>query len=66
MARIGHEINQELETVDLLFQKLYTHVAAILDVNYCFMLAVYQPQSDSLDFHLVEHGRPRFLGHSPL
>jgi GAF domain-containing protein len=66
LARIGHEINHELETVDVLFQKLYSHVANILDVNYCFMLAVYQPQSDSLDFHLVEQGQPRFLSNSPL
>lgn len=56
VARIGQEINHELETADLLFQKLQARIATILDTSHFFLLAVYQPQSNTLDLHMSLKG----------
>jgi GAF domain-containing protein len=56
VARIGQEINQELETVELLFKKLQSHVSSILDASHFFLLAVYRPQSNSLDLYMSDRG----------
>ena len=57
VTRIGQEINLELETVAVLFDKLRRLVANILDSSHFFMLAAYQAQSDRLDLYMVEDGR---------
>jgi GAF domain-containing protein len=66
VARIGHEINHELSTVDNLFQKLQKYVADILDTSYALLLAVYQPQTKTLDLYLEEEGHSIFLENDPL
>ncbi len=56
VAHIGEEINNELATVDILFQKLQKHLVDILDINHALLLAVYQPQTNTLDLYLEEEG----------
>lgn len=52
VAQIGQEINQTLRTTRQLFQKLVDKITDILDIRYFFTLAVYNSQSDSLDFFM--------------
>jgi hypothetical protein len=52
VANIGQEINHELSTVDILFQKLQTHAASVLDTSDTFLLAIYQPQTNNIDVYL--------------
>jgi Signal transduction histidine kinase len=66
LAQIGYAINSELETIEDLFQKLYLNLRDIVDTSYCLMLAVYQPQNDSLDYHLIEAGNSRIVEGSAL
>jgi GAF domain-containing protein len=66
VARIGQEINHELSTVDNLFQKLQKHIAEILDTSYALLLAVYQPQTKTLDLYLEEEGHFIFVENDPL
>ncbi|HET7639683.1 MAG TPA: GAF domain-containing protein, partial [Ktedonobacteraceae bacterium] len=54
VAHIGQEINQELATIDELFQKLKTHVASILDTSHALVLSVYQPQSNTFNLYMQE------------
>lgn len=54
VARIGHEINQELDTAEVLFQNLLAHVGGILDITHGFMLAVHEPQTHSLHVFLTD------------
>jgi GAF domain-containing protein len=54
VARIGQEINQELATVDILFQKLQMHVPSILDTSHALLLVVYQPQANTFDLYVEE------------
>ena len=56
VARIGQEINHELATVDILFEKLQQRAAGILDISHTLMLAVYQPQTNTLDLYFTEQG----------
>src|SRR5258706_3114411 len=42
IARIGQEINHNLDTVDDLFSHLQTYVDAVLDDSHLLLLAVYQ------------------------
>ena len=56
VARIGQEINQELGTVDILFQKLQQHVAGILDISYTLLLALYLSPINMLEIYLHEEG----------
>ena len=66
VARIGQEINHELSTVDNLFQKLQKHVSNLLDTSYALLLAVYQPQTNTLDLYLEEEGHSIFLEKDPI
>src|SRR5690348_4026178 len=56
VARIGQEINHELATVDVLFEKLRKHIGGILDTSDTLLLAVYQPQTNALDLYSEEQG----------
>ncbi|HKF38425.1 MAG TPA: GAF domain-containing protein, partial [Ktedonobacteraceae bacterium] len=51
------EINQELDTVDLLFQKLQRHAAGILDISHTLLLSVYQRQTNTAELYMQEEGR---------
>ena len=66
VARIGEEINHELATVDILFQKLQKHVMSILDIGYALLLAVYQPQTNALDLYIEEERHFIFRENDPL
>jgi len=66
VAHIGEEINNELATVDILFQKLRKHLVDILDINYALLLAVYQPQTNTLDLYLEEEGHFILRENDPL
>ena len=66
VARIGQEINQELSTLDALFQKLLEHVSGILDVGYLFQLSVYQMHTNALDIYVCEQGETAVIQNSPL
>ena len=57
VGRIGSEINQELDTVENLFQKLVRHVAGIFDISYFFMLGIYSWKRDIVDLHYRFGGR---------
>lgn len=52
VARIGQEVNQNLSTVEELFQVLTTFVDSILDNSHTLLLAEYQPQTDKLEIHM--------------
>jgi len=66
VARIGQEINHELSTADNLFQKLQKYVGDILDTSYALLLALYQPQTSTLDLYLEEEVHSIFLENAPL
>jgi GAF domain-containing protein len=52
VARIGQDVNQNLATIDALFQVLQTYVDSILDNSHILLLAEYQPQTDKLEIHM--------------
>ncbi len=56
VARIGQEINQELATVETLFQKLYQHVSGILDISYTLSLALSMFPTNMHDIHMFNKG----------
>lgn len=56
VARIGQEINQNLETPEILFKKLNAEVSDIIDTSYFFALIVDQPQTDSMALYVSERG----------
>ena len=56
VARMGQEINQELATVEVLFQKLQQHVTGILDVSYTLLLAIYLSPINMLKIYMYEEG----------
>ncbi|HLX56315.1 MAG TPA: GAF domain-containing protein [Ktedonobacteraceae bacterium] len=66
VARIGQEINHELGTIDILFQKLQKYLPDVLQTTYALLLAVYQPQTNTLDVYLEEEGKSVFQFNSPL
>jgi len=66
VARIGQEINHELGTVDILFQKLQKYLPEILDTTYALLLAFYQPQTNTLDLYVEEEGQYIVHTNSPL
>jgi GAF domain-containing protein len=66
VTRIGQVLNLNLSSVENLFDQLRAGVASVLDINYFFMLAVYHPQADTLDFHLTLNGVTSHLRDSPL
>jgi GAF domain-containing protein/anti-sigma regulatory factor (Ser/Thr protein kinase) len=56
---IGQKLNRKLSGYRDLFEKLREEVASIIDTSYFFMMAVYQPQSNTLDrYFSLEQGRP--------
>jgi GAF domain-containing protein len=59
VARIGQEISQNLETHEILFEKLTTGIADIINTSYFFMLAVYQPQTKTVGLYMSERGKYR-------
>src|SRR5579885_1389686 len=61
VARIGHEINQELATIEVLFQKLTQHLPGILDISYTLLLAVYMSPTNTFDLYMFEEGESRLL-----
>jgi GAF domain-containing protein len=52
VARIGQDVNQNLATIDDLFQVLKTYVDSILDNSHTLLLAEYQPQTNKLEIHM--------------
>lgn len=66
VAKIGKQINQEISTVEELFQKLCELTGQILDTSHLLMLAVHQYEQDTLDLHLVEDGVALYLPNAPL
>ncbi|HEU4872711.1 MAG TPA: GAF domain-containing protein, partial [Pyrinomonadaceae bacterium] len=59
VIKIGQKLNRKLNTYRDLFDKLREEVASIIDTSYFFMLAVHQPQSDTLDrYFSIEEGNP--------
>lgn len=65
VTRIGQAINQQLDTVPAIFAKLAELLADILDISYALLLATYQRERETLDFHLLEHGAYRELRGEP-
>ncbi len=61
VARLGQKINHSLVTVDDLIQELQTFVDAVLDDSHTLLLAIYQPQTHTLDVHMREQGHSTFL-----
>lgn len=54
VARIGQEINLGLENnIESLFEQLHTNISQIIGSTY-FLLAIYQPQSLTLDYYTFE------------
>lgn len=60
VIRVGHEINQELETHETLFNRIQASMGKILDTSYFFMLAVYQQQTNSLDLYMSDRDSYKF------
>jgi GAF domain-containing protein/anti-sigma regulatory factor (Ser/Thr protein kinase) len=56
VARIGQEINQELSTVESLFQKLHQHVSGILDISYTLSLSLYLSPTNMHQIHMYNEG----------
>jgi len=65
VAHIGQHINHELETIHTLFQKLRRHAVDIFDIS-CFVLTIYQPQTNTLDMYVQEKGEFVHLNEIPL
>lgn len=51
VARIGQQVNQNLDRVGDLFQELQTFVDSVLDNSHMLLLATYQPQTNTLNFY---------------
>lgn len=66
VARIGGEINQELETAELLFKKLQKHLIGIVDISHFFSLSIYQVRTESLDLLMSRQGKYVVLPTRPL
>ncbi|MBV9228905.1 MAG: GAF domain-containing protein [Chloroflexi bacterium] len=63
VARIGHEINHDLATAAIVFGKLKKGVPEIVDTQHALLLAIHQPQTDTIELHLEEEGHPLFYDH---
>jgi GAF domain-containing protein len=66
VARIGQEINQDISTVDELFEKLQRLVAGILDIRHAFSLAIYHSQTNAIDLYMQEEGKSIYQTNVPL
>jgi len=63
VAQIGQEINHDLATAEVLFQKLKKGVPSIVDTQHTLLLAVHQSHTDKLELHVEEEGRSIFFEH---
>lgn len=63
VARVGQELNHELDTVDVLFERLLQRTPDILDISHAFFLSVYQRQTSSVYFYMQEEGHRIHLEH---
>ncbi|MFL5702789.1 MAG: GAF domain-containing protein [Ktedonobacteraceae bacterium] len=61
IARIGQEANQSLATPEDLFQILQRYVDAVLDDKHMLLLAIYHPQTNTLDMHIKGNGETIFI-----
>lgn len=61
IARIGQEANQSLATPEDLFQALQRYVNAVLDDKHMLLLAIYHPQTNTLDMHIKGNGTTIFI-----
>ena len=52
IARIGQDVNHNLATPDELFQELQRYVNTVLDDSHTLILAIYQPQTKTLEVRL--------------
>jgi GAF domain-containing protein len=52
IARIGQDVNHNLATADELFQELQRYVNTVLDDSHTLILAIYQPQTKTLEVRL--------------
>jgi GAF domain-containing protein len=66
VAQIGKQINQSLQSARVLFRELAKNITDILDVSYCFLLAIYNPQSDKLNHFMLYRGEWRELIDMPV
>ncbi len=57
VARIGQEVNQSLATTEELFQVLHTYVDAVLDDSHTLVLAIFNPQTTTLDLRMRGNGQ---------
>lgn len=55
VARIGQQVNQNISTLGELFQILQTYVDSVLDDSHTLMLAVFSPQTITLNIHLSKN-----------
>ncbi|MFL5624763.1 MAG: GAF domain-containing protein, partial [Ktedonobacteraceae bacterium] len=56
VARIGQQVNQNLGEVGDLFRELQTYVASVLDESHTLLLAVSQPQTNTLNVYVKGQG----------
>jgi GAF domain-containing protein len=54
IVRIGQDINHDLTSLESLFKHLRGSIGEILDVSYALMLAVYRPQTETLDYYFSD------------
>lgn len=66
VSRIGQEINQDLGTIQSIFEKLQRHLPGIIDVHQAMLLAIYQPQQGTLNLHLTENNEYKVFPEYPL
>lgn len=57
IVKIGQDINESLEDIDLLFDKVFEHMRGILDVSYYVSLAKYDIRKDNFDLYLFERSQ---------
>lgn len=57
VSQIGQEINQELTSIESIFERLRRHTPGILDTSYLLVMSEYIQGSNKLDFYYIEDGR---------
>ncbi len=57
IAKIGQDINENLEDIDQMFDKVFEHMKGILDVSYSLSLASYDSQTNQVNLYLMEKGQ---------
>jgi GAF domain-containing protein/anti-sigma regulatory factor (Ser/Thr protein kinase) len=66
VANIGQEINQDISTANVLFERLQKRMGSILDTTYTFLLGIHQPQSDTQELYLEDEGQIIHRINSPI